>query len=289
MRVLDAVAHTGAISKAAHSLGMTGPAVSQQIRRLEAEARVKIVEPAGRGIRLTPDGAELAKFASQMAEVMQQADNMIHRAEPLAGVIRMGGVASALRTVVATELARMRTEHPAVTVLLEDGEAVDHVQRLADGHLDLVIAESWSPNPVRLPPGLRCDTLSAEAAYIALPAGHPHSGDTAIDIRDLTDDAWATCATGSDGHIALIQTAHAHGVELHVRFHVADHLTQIELVRAGVAVACVPSSASRHADARTVTLLPLAAPLHRELLLVTPRSIASRATAHLASRLATPD
>lgn len=286
MRILDAVARTGSIGRAAELLEMTGPAVSQQLRKLEAEAKVKVVEPAGRGIRLTCDGEVIARYAASMAALMQEATNTVHRGRPLAGVIRMGGVASALRTIVATELSRLRSEHPGIEVHVEDGEAIDHVQRLAAGHLDLVVAESWSPNPLRLPKGLRCRRLSSEDAYVAVPSTHPRAAATAVSIGELAGEAWTTCAAGSDAHTALTQAAHADGADINVRFHVADHLTQVEFVHAGLAVACVPESARRHAHSRDVSFLPLTSRLQRELLLVTPHTIGSRATAHLVRTLA---
>ena len=285
LRALDALSRTGSVREAATLLGMSGPAVSQQLRRLEAEAGVKVVEPCGRGIRLTSEGEVLARYAGRVAALMQEADNAVHARDPLAGVVRIGAVASAVRTVLTTELADLRAAHPGVDVFVEDGEAVDHVRRLAEGHLDLVIAESWSPTPVRFPAGLTYRRLAREEAYIALPAGHPGHTRAEVDLRDLEGASWATCPAGSDPHVALTQIAHSRGVDVDVRFHVADHVTQIELVRAGLAVACVPASARRYAS-DDVTFLPLAEPLWRELVLATNRRSSSRAVLHLADRLA---
>lgn len=285
MRVLHAVARAGSIAGAAQALGLTGPAVSQQLRRLESEVHATIVEPAGRGIRLTSDGTVLAHYAAAIAELMHEADAALHRTDSLTGVIRMGCVASALRDVVATELARLSAEHPGVTVVLSDGEAVDHVQQLAEGHLDLVVAESWSPNPLRLPSGLRSYSLSIDEAYLAMHVDHPRSRDERVDLRDFEPDVWTTCAEGSDAHTALTQAAHARGIDIDIRFHVADHLTQIDLVSAGIAVACVPESARQHIGNRRVCAAALIHPLHRELLLVRSRSSANRAVEHVAKQI----
>ena len=73
LRVFDAVAHTGSVGAAARLLQMSGSAVSQQLRRLQAEIGTSLVEPAGRGIRLTHDGLVLAEHTRELAEIVRRA------------------------------------------------------------------------------------------------------------------------------------------------------------------------------------------------------------------------
>ncbi|WP_223839787.1 LysR family transcriptional regulator [Nocardiopsis deserti] len=275
LRVLDAVARTGSVTRAATVLHMTGPAVSQQLRRIEAEARTKIVVPDGRGLRLTAKGEVLAGYARRVADVMQQAENDLHRDEAYVGHLRVAAVASAIRSVLGSRLAAFHREHPRVRVSVEDGETAEHLDRLVAGAADLVLAESWSPSPLRLPAGVVAERITREALFIAVSSGHPLRSHGSVGIRDLAGERWTTCAQGSDAHTALEQVARRHGVEIDVSFHVADHLTQLALVREGLAVACVPNPAG-DSDPH-ITCLRLDTELHRDILLLERAQTASSA------------
>jgi DNA-binding transcriptional LysR family regulator len=260
---------------------MTGPAVSQQLRRIEAEAGTRVVIPDGRGVRLTSEGRVLAGYAGQVAELMTRAESDLHRGEELVGRVSVGALASFLRAPLADILTMFQRRHPRVELRVEDGETIRHIERLADGRLDVVLAESWSTAPLSLPADVSARTLSRETAWIALPGQHPLRDRKQLEFTDLTSDCWATCAEDSDGHRALVQAARTAGVELQVRHFVADQSTQIALVQAGFAVACVPSAGTPEDDGE-VAFRPLATQMHREIrLLAAGRAIPRRVEAFI--------
>lgn len=294
LRVLDAVARTGSVGHAAEALYMSGPAVSQQLRRIEAETGTKVVEPHGRGLRLAPDGEVLAAYARQVSDLMQQAENELHSdgdSRALVGHVRVGAVASAVRSSLGEALVRLRAEYPGLEVTVSDGETVDHLQQLSDGTLDLVFAESWSGSPLRLPAGVTAQEVATEEVCIVLPADHPAASRPSVSINELASEHWATCAPGSDAHVALQQLARKHGVELDVPFHLADHLTQLSLVRRGLAVACLPRSADPgDGTVRFVRLdASLHEPLHRSVLLLSAARVPSLAQRAVERLISPPD
>lgn len=283
LRVLDAVAHSGSVTRAAALLHMTGPAVSQQLRRIEAEAGAKVVEADGRGVRLTSHGALLADYARQVAELMQRAENDLHRDEPVVGHITVAAIASIIRTLLVDKLPAFQQTHPRIRVSLEDGETMDHLTWLAEGRCDLVLAESWSAAPLRLPPDLCPRRIFTETIWLALPPDHRLAGRERIDLQELDGERWATCARDSDAHQALTQIARRQGVEPDVGYHVADPFTQIALVQTGLAVACLPqSSAVRQAG---VIYRPLLPEVRRDALLVTSDRTLPAATEALCAHL----
>src|SRR5699024_5559378 len=104
LRVLDAVARAGSVTRAAALLHMTGPAVSQQLRRIEAEAGIRVVIPDGRGVRLTSEGRVLADYAGRVAELMTQAEKDLHHGDELVGRICIGALASIIRIALTARL-----------------------------------------------------------------------------------------------------------------------------------------------------------------------------------------
>ncbi|GAA2087496.1 LysR family transcriptional regulator [Brevibacterium salitolerans] len=288
LRILDAVARTGSVGRAAALLHMTGPAVSQQLRRIEAEAGIRVVIPDGRGVRLTSAGRVLAGYAAQVADLMTRAENDLHHGEELVGRVCMGVLASFLRTPLADALASFQRMHPRVELRVEDGETAAHLALLTGGRLDLVCAESWSISPLELPTGVTARTLSRETAWIALPEQHRLRGRERLDFVDLAAESWVTCARDSDGHRALVQAARITAVEPEVRHFVADRSTQMALVRAGLAVACIPSSAQPE-DGEGVVFRPLAVDLHRQILLLAGGRPVPRPVDALIRHLTGPD
>lgn len=266
--MLDAVARAGSVTRAAALLHMTGPAVSQQLRRIEAEAGIRVVIPDGRGVRLTSEGRVLADYATQVAELMAQAERDLHHGDELVGRICIGALASIVRTILTAQLPVFQHRHPRVELRIEDGETRWHLDSLIDGRLDLVLAESWSPSPLLLPPGVAALQLARESVWIALPGNHPLREKTTLDFPDLAGGVWATCARGSDGDLALAQLARTNGIELDIRHHVGDHSTQLALVDAGLAIACVPEAA-RQPDNAGIAYRRLHTEMHRDILLLT--------------------
>lgn len=282
--MLDAVARTGSVTRAATLLHMTGPAVSQQLRRIEAEAGIRVVIPDGRGVRLTSDGRVLADYATQVAELMARAESDLRDGDALVGRICIGALASTIRTTLTEELPAFQRLHPRVELRVEDGETAEHLDRLADGRLDMVFAESWSQTPLQLPAGVTARRMIREPARVALPEQHPLRERKRLDLNDLAAEAWATCARDSDGHRALSQTAREYGVELDIRHFVADHETQLALVRAGLAIAYIPTGTMP--DTPGVTYRCLTPEMHRDIVLLTNTRTPPRAVAMLIVHLA---
>lgn len=284
LRVLDAVARTGSVTDAAAVLHMTGPAVSQQLRRIEAEAGAKVVMPDGRGVRLTAKGQVLAEYAREVSDLMRQAHNDLHRDEAQVDRLRVGALASIIRGLLAARLPAFQHRYPRVRVSVEDGETTDHLEKLGADRLDLVLAESWSASPLRMPAGVRVQKVDRQPVCLALPAEHPLHDRQQLDMHELADERWATCAEGSDAHTALTQTARQCGIEPEVSYYVADHVTQLSLVRAGLAVACLPQPDSLSEESGVV-YRSLAPPMHRDILLLSSDRTASIALEALATHL----
>ncbi|AWN25483.1 MULTISPECIES: LysR family transcriptional regulator [unclassified Streptomyces] len=241
LRVFAAVARLGSVGEAAAVLHITGPAVSQHLRKLEKEVQCRLVERDGRGIRLTSAGHILARSAQAMVTTLDDAERDLANLHGLvAGPLRIGGVASALRALVPPVLSSLITRHPRLEPSLRDGEAVDMIPMLQARQLDAVVTESWTHRPAHMPPGIRITRLVYEDAQLAVPEGHPLADREFVALSDLHGEFWTTCPEGSDAHEALLQLLRAHEVEAEVRYCVSDYATQLHLVAAGLAVTLVP-------------------------------------------------
>src|ERR1700740_3775637 len=92
LRVLVAVARCGSVTAAARTLNYARPSVSHHLARLEAETGTKLVQRAGRGVRLTDAGRLLAERAIEVIGRLDAAENELAVFAGLrAGRLRLGG------------------------------------------------------------------------------------------------------------------------------------------------------------------------------------------------------
>lgn len=280
-----AVAEHGSVGAAAAALHITGPAVTQQLRKLEREAGTRLVEPDGRGIRLTAAGHVLAGHAAVAATAVADAErDLAALHDDAAGPLRIGSVASALRSLLPEVLHALTTRNPRLVPTVDDGEVVDLLPALRSRDLDAVLLESWTQRPARLPAGVRVTALVTEPAQLAVPAEDPLTGPDPVPLRTLTGRVWASGPTGTEPYEALLQLLRGAGAEPDIRYRVGDFATQLALVRAGLAVALLPAMAVAGlavpggtgpvpaGDDDGVRLLPCRPAVGRSLLLATRES-----------------
>jgi DNA-binding transcriptional LysR family regulator len=275
LRVFAAVAERGSIAAAAEQLHITGPAVSQHLRKLEREARCQLVEPDGRGIRLTAAGRVLAGSARAMADTASVAERDLATIdEVVAGPLRIGAVASAVRALLPGVLRALAAAHPRLEPRLCDGEVNGLLPTLQAGQLDAVIMESWDVRPAPLPSGVLATRLLTEDVVLAVDERHPLAGEAAVSVDQLHRQSWTSCPAGTEAHVAVVQILRQHGVHVDIRYQVADYSTQLSLVAAGLAVAMIPRT-GRPATMPGVRFLPCDPPVTRTLSLATPSSPAT--------------
>jgi molybdate transport repressor ModE-like protein len=108
LRVLVAVARHGSVTAAARALNYAQPSVSHHLARLEAETGTKLVQRAGRGIRLTDAGRLLAERAAEVIGRLDAAENELAVYTGLrAGRLRLAAFPSALGTLVPAAAAML--------------------------------------------------------------------------------------------------------------------------------------------------------------------------------------
>src|SRR4030088_2332564 len=119
LRVLEAVARHGSVTKAAKELHYSQPSVSHHLARLEAETRAQLVQRVGRGIRLTQTGQLLADRASEIIGRIDAAGAELSAHVGLtAGRVRMAAFASAIGSLVPAAVAALARRDPSLEISL---------------------------------------------------------------------------------------------------------------------------------------------------------------------------
>lgn len=186
LRYFLAVAEAGHVGRAARRLHLAQPALSRQIRDLEADFRVELLTRGPKGVTLTPSGAVLRDGATQLlAAIGQTVDRVVEASRG-----RRGGVILSLGHAMGWELAgrlidAVRRRLPNVELSLVQSEAgPDQWGALRSGAVDLFIGVEPLTAMRR---EFAWTTIRTEPlGYALLARDHPLAGRTAVSAEDLS-------------------------------------------------------------------------------------------------------
>ncbi|MDM7829758.1 LysR family transcriptional regulator [Cellulomonas edaphi] len=243
LRMLRAIADTGTITGAAALLGVGQPAVSQQVRRLERRLGTALLDRSGRTVRLTEAGEVLARHGAAVGVALRAATAEVAALTGLrAGRVRLVAFPSSSATLVPRALVALRASHPGLQVTLDEAEPPEALRALRSGECDVALAFDYPGVGLGRGEddlaGLVTRHLLDEPMLVALPDGHPASGDDVLQLADLADDDWIAGCPRCRGH--LLSAALACGFAPRIAHATDDYVAVLALVEAGLGVAMLP-------------------------------------------------
>lgn len=186
LRTLVALAATGSVRAAASRLTVTESAVSASIGALARELGVPLVEPAGRGIRLTASGAVYARYARQVLGLLDEgAAAAVQELDPERGRLRLAAVTTAGEHLLPALLVEFRRRHPRVALALEVAPSVQVWDLVRAHEVDLVIAG-------RPPSGVEAHVVATKPNELVVAAAP-----SVADAFDWTSTPWLLREQGS--------------------------------------------------------------------------------------------
>ncbi len=207
LKIFEAVARHLSFSRAAEELHLTQPAVSMQVQALEDQAGLPLTEQAGKKVRLTAAGEEVARQARRIAEQLREAGEALAALKGVeAGRLKIGVVSTA-KYFAPSLLAEFRRRHPGVEIQLTVHNRGTIVRLLAENEIDLAIMGT--------PPG-EFETVAKAFAdhplvFIAAP-GHRLAQKRRIDPQQLAEETLLIREQGSGTRGALERYLVEHGV-----------------------------------------------------------------------------
>jgi DNA-binding transcriptional LysR family regulator len=272
LRMLRELEERGTLAAVASALGYTPSAISQQLTVLEKEVGARLLDRAGRGVRLTDAGRLLSQHAGVLLAAADAARaDLAALTGEIRGTVRAGGLQSATRRVLIPAVARIQTEHPQMRVEISELELEQALPELRLGTLDLVISDEYDGHPRPRPAGLTFEPLHQEPLQLVLPADHRCARQRGpVAVTALRDDVWVASATGTGHHALVVSTCRSlGGYEPDLRHRSNDADVQLELVRTTGAVALMPPLALPPADPTLAVHDIAEAAVSRRLMLIT--------------------
>jgi DNA-binding transcriptional LysR family regulator len=272
LAVLRELHRCGTVTAAAAALHLTPSAVSQNLAALGRETRTRLVEPHGRGIRLTGAGLVLLKHAEAVFAELERTDAAVAAlAEGEAGAATIGAFPTAINGIVIPALAALRRDRPGLRIGVLDLTGDDAVTALMHGRIDVAL---WLAYPGSRSPeerGAVGEPLLADAMDVVLPADHPLAGSPMLRLADLKDETWIAGSPESPCRRLTNAACAAVGFAPLVEHCTDDWTAVVGLVGAGMGVALVPRLARPTAPPSVVVRPVAPAPPQRSIqLLVRP-------------------
>ncbi len=281
----DAVVRHGGFTRAAQRLHVTQPAVSAQIRRLEAELGVPLLERTTRRVRLTQAGELLLdRTRRALAELDGARDDLTQLAEVMRGRVRIGAIQALGPYDLPAALAGFHSRYPGVDLILRSGRLRSLLDALDADQIDLAIG----PLRADLPDRFTADPLFTDELVLIVPPAHRLAQHGPLGLDAVRDEPFVCLPADSGLRAILDRTAAAAGFTPRVPFEDAD-LTRIRgFVAHGLGVALLARSVAE-TPGPPVTIHPLDPdPLERPVGLIQhrerlPAAAARACTAFLAS------
>lgn len=246
LHVLRAVAHYGTVTAAARALHFTPSAASQQIRQLARELGVDLLEPQGRGVRLTPAALTLLAHADAIQARWEQAelDLRADHADP-AGPLRVSGFPVAVSVLLAPLAARLQERHPRLTVRVREAALPESFDLLFEGETDLAVVEATPLNPPLSDARFDQQALLDDPFDLVVPQGHPLAGRERVDLADAAHETWIAPVPESPCRLHVMSACGRAGFSPHVVHHALDWNVIAHLVANRLGVALIPRLADR--------------------------------------------
>src|SRR5581483_568783 len=267
LRVLDAVARLGSVTAAAREMEYSQPSVSHHLARLEAETGARLLQRAGRGIRLTEAGRLLADRAEEIIGRLDAAENELAAHVGLReGRVRLASFPSALGTIVPAAAATLEAESPGMDLMLAEAEPPEALRMLRAGYVDVALVfrhyqeDADSEPPGADEEGARGRLLLDEPVHLVTPAG-PGSADGGTapagppDLAAYAQRRWIAGCERCRGY--LVRQCGLAGFTPKISFTTDDYVAVQALVAAGLGITTLPGLCLRAARHPGVWAAPL--------------------------------
>ncbi|OEU90791.1 LysR family transcriptional regulator [Streptomyces abyssalis] len=231
------------MTAAAEQLAYTPSAVSQQIRKLEAELGLQVLARHAKGVDLTDAGRAVVEHVAgierRLAALHEQLED-IRGAR--AGTLRLGTFPTFGASLLPFAITGFASRHPGVSLSVRSARLSGLLELLHTREIDMAVL--WDYEWSRLDEaGLSVRELLADPTRLVVSAAHRLAGQDSVGVGELARERWITRADHHPVAEVLLRTCQAAGYEPVVSFEAHDYQEAQAMVAAGLGVALVPQLA----------------------------------------------
>ena len=248
LRVFKTVVDCGGVGEAARALGVSQPAVSTQILRLEDHLGVSLFRRTGRRLVVTDQGRQVAEILQTgLGEVSRMLNAVRDASRSQVALLRFGFSAPQIALDAA---ARFRRTDPRTQLELRAANSRDLLVSLDHHELDVIMIGLPAPKAP-----YHCQFFRRQIAGVQVPCAHAMAGRKSVALRDLADQPLVLREPGSYTRDVILAAFEALALAPRIAFEVATREAVAEAVRHGFGVGPVLSREAPTSD--DLTFIPL--------------------------------
>jgi len=223
------VIETASFTKTSENFGYSQSAISQNIKSLEQELGVVLLERRKDGIQLTKDGEQFFPYVQAIYTAEKALEQKQKEMRGLQNsIIRIGTFTSVSRNILPPIMKAFKDRYPTVTFALRQGEYTSIEQWIQEGQIDFGFVNADVVKKV--------DTrvLYEDRMMAVLPKNHKLAGKTEISIKDLTKEPFILLDEGETS--VPLDTFRKYGISPQIAYEVYDDYTILAMIRQGLGV-----------------------------------------------------
>lgn len=223
-------------TRAADACFVSQPTLSTQIKKLEEELGVQLVERAPRKVMLTPVGLEVAERARSVLRDLEQIKALTRRAvDPNSGILKLGLFPTLAPYLLPHVIPGLRHRYPQLQLQLFEEKTADILTMLRQGKLDAgILAQPIEDD------SLDHRMLFEEPFVAAMPQQHPLASRNRIDIEDLRGQELLLLEEGHCLRDQALEVCQLAGAREKVDFHATSMETLRQMVAANIGITLMP-------------------------------------------------
>jgi LysR family hydrogen peroxide-inducible transcriptional activator len=240
LRYFVTAARVGTITRAAESLYVSQPALSEQIRKLERELGTALFERLGRRLVLTAAGEALLPHAERALFEVEEGRMRVREVLGLRrGRVAVGVLPSVAGTLLPSALAGFRHGHPGVDLVLREEPSAISERMVHAGELDLAV--------IRLPAtrrDLEHRTLATEHMVALVAPDHRLAGRTTVKALELSDEDFVAVKAGNGMRELMVDVCRPAGFEPRIAVETSQLSSVLAMVGAGMGITILSQMAA---------------------------------------------
>lgn len=263
LRQILVLSETLNFCRAAERLNMAQPPLSTSVRKLEEELGVQLFQRLSTGLKLTPAGEAVLRYARRALFFAEQTRRAAREGESgEQGVLRLGFVGSASYSLMPRIIRAFRHRYPRMETVIDESTTVDLLRRVEDHSLDVALVRF----PVLEPTVAEVVMLQPDRMVVALSADSPLAQRESVAVAELAGESFIVYSR------ALVPAMHALTMQVFaeagIQPRVAQEAVQVQhilgLVESGLGIAFVPQSCRAYVgnSVRLVHVLPMPDAFH---------------------------
>jgi len=182
------------LGRAAEALGLSQPALSMSLRRLERYMQTKLVQRTPKGVELTLSGEAVSVQARRLGLSIEDiAREIAELSEGRAGYLRIGSGAGSALHLVPAACAALCKEAPRVNLRIISGDRQSILASLGNGEIDVLVTTIQA-----FPHSKLCEEALYDQSFVVFAAAnHPLARRKQVTLADLAQERWALSPTGN--------------------------------------------------------------------------------------------